>query len=487
MFSFHKLLPRDLRRIYCYWKGLPPEGIHFAGQWMPWSELQKGLIFTGGIGSGKTKSSESLIRALMRAGCPILAVSVKPNEYRRLATLCEEEGVGHRMRRIAPDNPASSIDFAGQLMRGGGAADLAATVTTLGDVEKASEGGQHSAFFRNTEDGSVRYAARLSFLATGRATLDDIYEIISSAPNSLESAEKLEYEPTVNAHTAGFGQDVRRVEGKQTLYGFMIHKLYLRTLGDRSLVGEFNRIHKFFTREFCATENIHGGALAGVNGTLGRFRDPPLRDALNNNSLTPEMIAEQGLIGLLDYSVMEHGMSARLYNLIWVLLCQRYLMGRDASGVKLPFVILRDECPWVLHGEADIKANNVLRSQGVCDIALFQDIDTLEVALGGGPKARHEAMAFIANHVHKTCFSNDSEETNRWASTLSGQVREVTVSSGNHQPQDFAGRALGAQGINWSFQYQPLIRPEYFSRLPVACAYVFSGGRVRLVNFRRKR
>lgn len=432
-------------------------------------------LVTGGIGSGKTFSTEALIRALIKAGCPMLVTCVKVDEYARYRRICEELGCLDRLRRITPER--TGIDLMAQLLRDGTPADAASFLMNLSDIEKASSGGDNAAFWRNLEEGAIRYSILLCVLTGRPPSLDNLYAVILSAPN-LPNQDVPDKDGNVNQEY----QFEQPLAGRMRLFPELMRLLYQQTQRGKN-IAEFNRIKKFFMAEMCA-ERVHGPCVAGINGLLGRLIDQPLRNALTQTTLSLKAIEAKGLIAVIDYPLMRYHTAGRLYACIWVMLMQRYLMNRDASKIKQPLVIVRDEAGWTLHGEFDMKANNTLRSQKVCDIALVQCLDTLERSLGG-KMAHHEAMALASNHMHKLLFQNYSGSTNKWASEMGGMYREVQVSSGNQEAQDFAGKALGARTPSWSLSYQNLIRPEDFTRLPVGVAVLMSGGRVEVVDFRR--
>lgn len=264
----------------------------------------------------------------------------------------------------------------------------------------------------------------------------------------------------------------------------LMRRLYQMAKGGQH-AAEFKRIEAFFMVELCG-EKIHGPAVAGINGTLGRFIDQPLRNALTTPRFRPQDIQDGAKIAIIDYPLMRYHTAARLYACIWIMLTQRFLMARDASTFAQPFIMWRDEAGWTLHGVADMQANNTLSGQRVCDVAIVQDLNTLERSLGGGQPGHHEVMAIGANHMHKLFFQNYSEDTNKWASAMGGMFKEVQISSGQQDAQDFAGKALGAKTPSYSFAWSLRVRVEHFTQLPVGCAILMSQGRVQYLDLRSK-
>lgn len=486
---------RILRRLFR--RRLRRDGVYFAWRWWTWQQLCQGWLATGGIGSGKSYRTEALLRALIASGCPVLSTAVKVDEADRYERICRELGCLDRFVRITPETHA--IDVMGELTTNSTPADAAAFLMNLADIEKKDSGqGDGAAFWRAKEEAGIDSAIRLC-LATGTApSILNIYKIVMSSPTELGQGGKLEAKvrdgnllkdddgnPVYVPANPEYDFDSPPTPDMRLFPRLM--RIYRQKLLKGGDAAEYNRIYDVFMKEICATDKIYGGVMAGLTGILGRFVLPPMLDALNHTTLSIAEIEARGLVVVIDYPLMKYHTAGRLYACIYVMLAQRYLMARSKKGISKTFIIFIDDAGWTLHPEWDSKAHNTLRSQQCCDIAIVQDLNTLEAALGGGQKAHHEAMAFASNHMHKLFFGNYSHDTNKWASDLSGQYREVSISSGHCEPKDFMGRALGAQSVNWSFHYQPVVRPEHFNQLPVGHAYLMSGGRVEYVNFRRKR
>lgn len=474
-----RVLRRILRRLFR--RRMRRDGVYFAWRWWTWDQLCQGWIATGGIGSGKSYSTEGLLRALIASGCPLLSTAVKVDEAERYERICRELGCLDRFVRVTPWTHA--IDVMDELTRDKGSpADAAAFLMNLADIEKKDSGqGDGAAFWRAKEEAGIDSAIRLC-LATGTSpSILNIYKVVMSSPTELGQGGR-----DANGNPVNLEYDFEGplAEGMRLFPRLM--RLYRQKLQGGGDAAEYNRIYDVFMKEICATDKIYGGVMAGLTGILGRFVLPPMLDALNHTTLSIAEIEARGLVVVIDYPLMKYHTAGRLYACIYVMLAQRYLMARSKKGISKPFVICRDEAGWTLHPEWDSKANNTLRSQQCCDIAIVQDLNTLEAALGGGQKSHHEAMAFASNHMHKLFFGNYSQDTNKWASEMSGMYKEVCISSGQHDAEDFAGKVLGARSVNWTFHYQPVVRPEHFNQLEVGCAYLMSGGAVTYVDFRGK-
>lgn len=468
---------------------LPRAPVKFAGRGWTWDQLCQGIMVFGGIGSGKSFSTEDLLRQMIAAGCPMLVASVKPDEYVRYEKLCRELDCLDRLVLINDtsrdaDGRLYSLNFLDEILKTSSPADAASFLMDMGQAGGGDKGGEN-AFWRNQEHASYRYAIRLAELAYGKASVKIVYDLIRSTPNSRADAVSGTEKKLPSGATKIHGYfDFDDLHPQAGAFAKAMHEVVVKDVH----MGEFNRIQAFFMTELPATEKIRGSVIAGVMGTLGRLVDPPWLDLLAETTLSPEIIQRDRKIVVVDMPVMIHHEPARLFNSLWVMMAQRYLMQRDARGFVQPFIIARDEAGWVLSSEWDSKAHNVLRQQKCCSFAVCQCLDTLKASLGGTPKSELEAMAFASQHMHKFGFANYSKSTNDWFSEIAGQVKRIMPSGGNQPiPHDACAEALGCNSVGWSMAWEPLIRPEAFTRLPVGHAYMLSGGNVDYVNFRRKR
>jgi hypothetical protein len=197
------------------------------------------------------------------------------------------------------------------------------------------------------------------------------------------------------------------------------------------------------------------------------------------------MIDEQNLIGILNYPTQVFGATAKMYQFAWTMEAQRHCMRRDYVQGDPPFVMVRDEVGHILNPAWDASVCLVARSQGLAFIDLVQDISTLLMTVGDKQSETH---SFLANHTGATLmFGTTDAASAKHMSDLAGQKRGISISGGGHGGTgDFLGDMLGACVPSWREEWEPAVRVEAFSRLPVGVAYMQSGGKVELVDFRSK-
>ncbi|WP_435018399.1 type IV secretory system conjugative DNA transfer family protein [Tundrisphaera sp. TA3] len=463
-------------------------GVEFAGESWDWKRLAQGVIAFGGIGSGKSFSTEALIEACIRAGCPLLSTAVKPDEYERYEKICKRIGAMERLVRICPGSP-HQINLLEELTKEphGSVAHAANFILNLSDIAKRASpgGGANESFWRNMEESAAMKAITLCRMSLKNPRIPDVWEVIKTGPMDAAHARKPEFTSKADRYRKS-GKPIRRNLCAELL-------LHAERIHTPDQADDLASIGSFFLNELPAVDKIRGSVVAALGGVLDRFCVEPWKSALSPKAttLTPEIIEKNRLVCVLDYPIMTYHTPARLFQAAWLMLTQMHLMRRPASTVDVPFILARDEAAWTLSPEWDSAAHNVLRSQKAVSISIVQCLNTLEAALGGGQKAHHEAMAFASNHMAKLYFSSNSADTSKWASSLIGQHKELSFSGGGGgrrcQPSgdpwdDFLGVS---SDTHWSTSWQPLVRPEAFAQLPVGVGILLRDGVHRVVDFRK--
>lgn len=457
-------------------------GVYFAGRYWAWEDLARHTLFLGGVGSGKTFSSNDLIRALMEAGCPILATCVKPDDFERLHGIAKSCGHASRVVEITPTSKwrMNLLDQLGMPNRS--APTIAELLMLIGDVGKNGEGssGRDGGEFWKVQSARGKGAAiNLCWEVTGKADIPDIQAVVMSTPGSHVEYQTLpEWDDASDIDANGKPITRRRCAA------------LLREARKRGIdTPEFRNARDYLTKELGGGgDRMRGGVIAEVNNTLGRFIDRPWVEALSGETtLNGQMIEEQGLIAILNYPTMAHHTPARMWQFAWTMDAQRHAMRRDASKVNRPFILLRDEIGQTLHPRWDSNFCLVSRSQKCGCVDIVQDLSTLHMAIGGNAEA--EVNSFCANHVGATiCFGTRDLKTAKWMSALLGEHREIMISGGGGgkgQPTGNTFDDLLGVGSDFHFseQFRPVMAPAEFTRLKIGEAVMLAGDSFQFVNF----
>jgi hypothetical protein len=448
----------------------PPRGVWIAGEFLTLEELCTSVLLTGGIGKGKSICSEIFIKQLILLGCPILACCVKTDEAKRYIRICQELGQSHRLRLIRPDSEykINLLDYLCK-MPGGGPQAAVQFLSRLHDVLLRNEAGKgnEEAFWRTLFESALLAAIDLCLIAEGKVNLEMVSRVLTTSPaNRAEVASDAFYQ------TSYCGKLLKQVDaiGQAPDCAPGLKRRCARAV--EVLAGELASVG----------EKARGAVLSMNNGLTARFLVDPFYDLLSTDTTwTPEAAEAGGFIDVVDFAVLVHGTNARMLNLAFAMLVQMHCVRRDPELIKVPFTLVRDEASFVLHPEWDASIQVVSRSQKLLMIDVIQDFDILLAALGGTPKAKHEAHAFASNHLLKVMFGNTNNEMNEHFSRMLGDRRETTTSggSGRGEPRGLVDALLGATAdFHWEEgNYEPYLRPGEFARLRVGEAVMYLGGR----------
>jgi type IV secretory pathway TraG/TraD family ATPase VirD4 len=434
----------------------------------------------GGTGMGKTFASAYLLKELMRAGCPMLFVTVKPDDAERIAGMAREVGHASRVVEITPDGPHRMNLLDALLHPDDSAVTAAELIARVGQVgQRERKGGDH-AFWETHGKRATQAGIVVCREVLGKATVPDVHAVVLSAP---ESVAEVEVNPEWDdaADTDEEGRPIRRGRCAELIVAGM-----RRGLPESS--PRFRNAMTYLIQELPGGgDRMRGGIIANVNNSLGHFLDPPWVDALSSDTtLHPRTIDEQGLIGILGYPMMVHLTPGRLWQFAWTLEAARHCMRRRYEKGTPPFVVPRDEVAWVLNPEWDANVCIVARSQGLCFVDSVQDVSTLLMGLGG-EGAQAETHSFLANHMGaKILLGTEDPKTARWMSELIGQRKAVMLSAGGGQDPhaDWMSRCLGVtSAVGWSEAWEPILRPEEFARLRVGQAVIQAFGEATIHDF----
>lgn len=440
-----------------------PPGVIIGGTRIPWLRANAGIVVTGSAGSGKTHASRILQRQMVRQGCPMLCLCVKPDEAGELCALVESEGQAHRLIRVRPGdgNRLQLLDYMLKV-EGGNAARAARMFITLSDIAMRSDPQQQGGekFWRSYEEAAFFSGIDLAALAYPKPTIDQVYHILRDSPNTPEEGEHFLDKDAPTRKRNDCHAAVIAAQGKES----------------RLTTRRIDRCIDFFCAEFSSIGyKARAGVLSTVNQTIARLtREPFFQSFCTETTLTPRRIEEENLIVVLDAPVLTYGIDGVLFQAAWAILMQEYCLGRDPSGRGVPTVLMRDECGYLVHPDWDAKVAMVARSQKLLQFDIFQDMDILMTCFGGSPKAEKEARAFMANHAVKLMFNQANPHTCEAQSKLFGDAKEVMVGGGGGKPRGTVDELLGVEagGINWSEQYQPVIRPGDFASLDIGQCYM---------------
>lgn len=461
-------------------------GIDFAGEFWPWGEVCRHFLFFGGTGAGKTFCSDMLIGELISAGCPMLVTTVKPDDFERIEGIAKAKGHASRLKQITPGGPYRMNMFESLLDPHQSeitAAELAVRISQVGNRPTTGGSGDNK-FFEDQAKRGIAAAVTVCRKVLKRIRVPEIHQLLLTTPQSLSEVF------TSDEWTC---KEEKNAKGEKVERGFCARVLlHGDRMGLEESDSDYANAVTWLLRELCgAGDRMRGSILAECFNALGCFLSKPWDTFFSSDTtLTPKMIDEHALIGVLDMPEMVGLRPARMAQAAWTLEAQRWIGRRPYRKGSASFEIIRDEVGRLLNGEADAAFAQVARGQGGGLVDLVQDIDTLLNGLGGG-EAKYEANSFVNNHMCKLFFGSNSVDTNKLTSALIGQKLKTRLSGGgNHRrPQptgDFLDDCLGVGGdVHWQQAWEPVVRPEELAKLPVGVCMMVARGQHRWVDFRQ--
>jgi len=398
----------------------------------------EGFFITGEIGSGKTSGSgQALAKALLRAeggSFGGLVCCAKPEERNLWTNYCRET---NRMQDLiiieeGGNYKFNPLDYEVQRQaRGGGMTEnvvaLLQTITEL--VEGGSGQGQGDDFWDRASAMLIRNATELIILAQGKLTLEDICNLISSAPKSREEVN----DPTWQ-ESSFCANIIRQAENKAQT--------------DIEWQG-FHAATTFFLRMWAG---MGDRTRSSIEATFLSVADPWLHGVIwslfsTTTTVVPETCwqGQKGKIILLDLPTQQYNKIGVIGQSVFKWCWQKAILRRDVEAFPVPCFLWADEATNFL-SSFDYEYQAVARSARAITVYLTQNIDNFTAKLsGGGAHAESETNSFISNLVTRIAHANSNFATNN--KMIEGSQEWQTTSSYNTSHQGQGGTAGGSQTL----------------------------------------
>ena len=433
-------------------------------------DLCEGTAVFGGTGSGKTSGSgKALSECLLSSGFGGLVLTAKPDERQLWEGYARASGREDQLLVISPENPYrfNFLDYA--LNRPGVGAGLSGNIVSLFmqvmEVAEKDRGGKDESYWQRTTRQLLRNSIDLLALARGRITLQEIYDIIISAPMSPEAIHDANWQSnSLCFHCLA--------EAKER-----DHELPPERSRDLSLTASY------FLEEFPAlAEKTRSVIVSSFTSMADGFLRYPLRELFcTDTTIVPEL-AEEGMIILLDLPVKEYEEIGRFAQVLFKLLFQQSMERRTVKEDTPPVFLWADEAHYFVT-ESDILFQTTARSSRVCTVYLTQNRGNLESTFGG-QNAKAQADALLGSLLLKVWHANDHVDTNTWASETIGRTVQFRASSGASTSQGQPGGNSVNTGLAEQIEFQ--VTPHRFTTLRtggprndlVVDALMFKQGRI---------
>lgn len=404
----------------------------------------EGTQIFGGTGSGKTSGSgQALAKAFLTNGLGGLILTVKSDEkelWINYAKTCNRE---HDIICISDNTGVNNQYFnflnyeLNRVGRGSGLTEnlvnLFITVISTGDTFSGT-----NSYWLSTLKQLLRNTIDLITLATNKISVRDMYNVISTAPQTIDEFNSEEWRETSTCwkYLEMAQKKVTKENDKDKILDFEITQNYWQTefphFDDktRSII-----VSMFTSRADCF-----------LRGVLRKIFCTD-----EANTLTPEDTFT-GKIIILDLPKKEYEEIGQYAQILFKYIWQRAVERREVISETAPVFLWVDEAQY-FYTEHDSLFQTTARSSRASSVYLTQNIPNYESVLKGS-NSYTKVQAFLGNLQTKIFHANSDVATNKYASQLIAQTytnRQNTTQNGSNNQSYSTQRVLEDQVLPKEF------------------------------------
>ena len=431
----------------------------------------EGVQIFGGIGSGKTSGSGRMLALkYLSKGFGGLVLTAKPDEkemwqeYCRLASrekdlIILEPGGKHIFNFLEFETSRSNTQ----------AAITENIVQVLKTVIRSSEekggGKSDDPFWESALDMLIFNVIDLCMLAYGKASVEQMYNIVLTAPRNDEDSSKAEPIDKDKAFSKAFETAQKNILVEIETWEAALSPVQKKALEDSAFPDEIMaqalpnvRLMRFIDQFFIDSyRNLNDKTRSIIefsfSGFLFRLLREPVYSLFCNGKTTvqPEDCLE-GKIILLNLPVKIYHKVGRDSQILFKYVWQRSMEKRQVKLNDRPVFLWADEAQNFLH-EHDAEYQATARSSRIATVYISQNLPNYNANMGGS-KSDDRVKSFLGTLSTKIFHANADIDTNKYASELIGEAymedtsRTVTVAG------DFSA------GQTKSYKLERLVRPE---------------------------
>jgi hypothetical protein len=429
--------PFDLETPLCYFGSNPSDVFTIR-------EAAEGIQIFGASGSGKsTGSGRHLALALLQSGAGGLVLTVKPDEPAHWKEYCSAAGRLNDLVVFSPSQPWRFNPLEYQYRRAGSGhitENIVNLFSSLSELLERGAGASTPDYWSRAQNQLVRNATDLAAISRGTPTLDLIYNIIVTAPQSAEEARADTWQRTSLCYRCIVEGERRPKNAIQQMDWPQVVRFWLHefpTLSSRTrscIVSTFSTVAEVFLR-----------------GELRRLFS-------TTTNITPE-ITFQGKILLLDLPIKQFGELGRLAQVLWKHLWQKAAEARDIRTNPRHVFLWADESQHFI-SRADPLFLTTSRSAKVVTVLLTQNIPNYLTVL-----ARSEVDSLLANLATKIWHRNSCTITNQMAADTIARSRQFHWNTGLSMSEESAGAPRVSHNVGGSDALEWDILPGDFQFL----------------------
>ena len=457
-FGVKQTKPRKRRRTRDVWKPNSKLLTFSKSASLSLDSAYQNIFICGAPGSSKTTGSGAAVaEGLLNMGAGGLVLVAKPDEIPRWLKYCRRNGRSRDVVVLGPNEGFNFINY--ELERKGSGRGLIENIVDLFSIgceianhsqSQKGSGREEGQFWANSRKQLCRNAAVLLKLGHGRVGAREVYELVNSAPTSLEQKNSADW----RAHSL-CAQCLVEAD----------RRCSAEDRNDLDIAATFF-LHEWPTHDHKTRANIAS--------TLTSMIDVLLRGLANEmlcgrTTVTPECL-EAGRVVIMGVPLLEYGLPAALIQGIVKFSFQRGLLRRNVAKSPRPVFIFADEFQCFLNS-FDQEFLAMSRSARVVNVCLTQNIPNLYAALGGEQRGKSQVDSILGNMNLKIMHANGEPTTNEWASNCIGHSKQYTFNANSTNPSQGLwpnpmGYGLDPQvsaGMSESYQFE--VQPSEFTRL----------------------
>jgi hypothetical protein len=316
---------------------------------------------------------------------------------------------------------------------------------TIAEVIKGDEGSggaqSDGGFWQSGSKLLLQKIVDLVALARGKITIADIYDVLNSAPKSIEQTRSAEWQKS------------------SACYQYLKHVYRRPKSADEER--DFQILENYWMGTFPETaERTRSIFVATITPLINTLNRTPLRQLFcGDTNITPRAM-EEGKIIVVDLPVTQFAEIGKYGAAIFKYCTQRSLERRDVNVSPRPVFIWQDECQHFAM-TTDMLFQTICRSCRVCNVLMTQNISNLYAVMGGGEKSKSMVDSIAGTLNTKIFHSNSDSVTNLWMADHVGRDRQLLCNSSISQPWDNSiSSALGFtrsninSGVSEVYEYE---------------------------------
>ena len=438
----------------------------------------EGVQIFGGIGSGKTSGSGRMLALKYLAnGFGGLVLTAKPDEKAMWQQYCEQANRSSDLIVLEPGSKERFNFLEYESLHSGLEQSLTENLvqvlkTVIQAGEEKNSGKSDDAFWDTALDMLMFNVIDLCQLAYGKVSVQDMYDIVATAPKKPENATEANL--SEKEKMTAFKKAYRAAQDKiAPLYDAWEAKYTTEQLIAMDKEGTFNpslfeavpsaRLMSFIDQFFVETyrnlsEKTRSIIEFSFSGFLFRLlKDPVFSLFCNQSSTVKPDDCLSGKIILLNLPVKLYGKVGRDCQIMFKYIWQRTMEKRNVGQNGRPVFLWADEAQNFLH-EHDADYQATARSSRIATVYISQNLPNYHANMGGG-KSEYKVKSFLGTLATKFFHANADIETNKYSSELIGEAYEEDMTNTSTVAGNFSSSK------SRSFKLVRMVRPEEFVSL----------------------